>query len=193
MNYPWDLEELCQRAGDALASGAEPGDARVRARPDARTVRYYTTLGLIDRPDVRGRSGFYGRRHLLQVVAIKRLQGEGASLAEIQARLLGLHDDALASIARLPAVAPGKTDSAPSRSRGHFWEVRPVDEADRADGQPDKNNTASNMQRSTTLNLATGTLLVLPTDKLDQTDVDALRDAAGPLLAALRERGLLND
>ena len=68
--------------------------------PDRRTIRYYTTLGLIDRPaEMRGRTALYGRRHLLQFVAIKKLQARGRSLAEIQQALAGQTDKELARIA----------------------------------------------------------------------------------------------
>src|SRR4051812_8738269 len=67
-------------------------DGRVSPAPDARTVRYYTTLGLLDRPAIEGRQARYGHRHLLQLVAIKGLQGRGFPLAEIQERLYGRSD-----------------------------------------------------------------------------------------------------
>src|ERR1700723_52466 len=98
------LEELSARVAVALSAdyiGSSSG--RVRDVPDIRTIRYYTTLGLIDRPaEMRGRTALYGRRHLLQLVAIKRLQAHGQTLAEIQAQLVGQTDAALARIARLP-------------------------------------------------------------------------------------------
>jgi DNA-binding transcriptional MerR regulator len=70
-------------------------DNRVSPIPDARTIRYYTTLGLLDRPVIQGRQARYGKRHLLQAVAIKALQGRGMPLSEIQSRLYGLSDDEL--------------------------------------------------------------------------------------------------
>src|SRR5262249_56989090 len=77
---------------------------RVRDVPDRRAIRYYTTVGLLDRPaEMRGRTAMYGRRHLLQLVAIKRLQTRGLSLAEIQERLLGLPNSQLESLADLPS------------------------------------------------------------------------------------------
>src|SRR3954468_23202684 len=72
--------------------GAAYPDARVSAAPDARTVRYYTTLGLLDRPSIVGRQARYGQRHLLQLLAIKGFQVRGLPLAEIQERLYGRSD-----------------------------------------------------------------------------------------------------
>src|SRR5437764_5230066 len=97
----WTLDELCARVAVALAVDyAGQASGRVREVPDRRTIRYYTTLGLIDRPAaVRGRTALYGRRHLLQLVAIKRLQAHGLSLAEVQSRLVGLTDSDLVVLA----------------------------------------------------------------------------------------------
>src|SRR3989442_938412 len=100
----WTIDELGATVALALAvdyAGAPNG--RIRDVPDRRTIRYYTTLGLLDRPaEMRGRTALYGRRHLWQLVAIKRLQGHGLALAEIQQRLLGLTDEALRDLARVP-------------------------------------------------------------------------------------------
>ena len=102
---PLTLEELTDRVAQSLADGY-PGapTARVRDLPNARAIRWYITRGLVDPPlAMRGRQALYGERHLLQLVAIKRRQAEGRSLAEIQTELLGATGATLASIAALPA------------------------------------------------------------------------------------------
>lgn len=113
MDELWTLSELTDRAG-ALLSDLPAGrvNARVREIPDARTIRWYQTTGLVDRPLMRGRTAMYGPRHLFQLVAIKRLQAQGHTLAEIQAELAGLDTPALERIARVPhdlkeAATPG--------------------------------------------------------------------------------------
>src|ERR1700730_4487154 len=100
----WTIDELSTQVALALSVDyAGQGNGQVRPVPDLRTIRYYTTLGLIDRPAaMRGRTALYGRRHLLQLVAIKRLQARGLSLAEVQERLVGLTDAALRQLANLP-------------------------------------------------------------------------------------------
>jgi DNA-binding transcriptional MerR regulator len=92
--------------------------------PNERLVRWYVTVGLVDPPlSRRGRVARYGRRHLLQLVAVKRRQAEGRSLAEIQAELAGATDEALAAVARVPGTkpalqpAPAVLPAAPAR----FW------------------------------------------------------------------------
>src|SRR4051812_2515295 len=134
----WTIEELGAEVALALSVGYEgaPND-RVRDIPDRRTIRYYTTLGLVDRPgEMRGRTALYGQRHLWQLVSIKRLQARGLSLAEVQRRLVGLPDTALEGLARLPAVGrevaragPPRSASAPppaARAAEPFWGAIPA-------------------------------------------------------------------
>ena len=95
------LEELSSEVAVQLAElgllGAAP-DARVSAAPDARTVRYYTTLGLLDRPKIESRQARYGERHVLQLLAIKALQSRDLPLAEIQQSLYGRSDAELGQL-----------------------------------------------------------------------------------------------
>lgn len=98
-----DLRTLVARA--LQAGGYTPADSgRVRAVPDTRTIRYYTTLGLIDRPsEMRGRTALYEEKHVMQLVAIKRLQGQNQTLSGIQERLVGITPRRLKQLADLPA------------------------------------------------------------------------------------------
>lgn len=70
-------------------------DNRVSAAPEVRTIRYYTTLGLLDRPQMEGRQARYTERHLLQLLAVKALQTVSLPLSEIQSLLFGLTDPEL--------------------------------------------------------------------------------------------------
>ncbi len=70
-------------------------DQRVSAAPDKRTIRYYTTLGLLDRPEIEGRQAKYGDRHVMQLLAIKALQSVALPLSEVQSMLYGLADEEL--------------------------------------------------------------------------------------------------
>src|SRR5580693_803860 len=99
--------ETATSAGVRAPSGRVRANGRVRDVPNERLVRWYVTVGLVDPPlSRRGRVARYGRRHLLQLVAVKRRQAEGRSLAEIQAELAGATDEALAAVARVPDTAP---------------------------------------------------------------------------------------
>lgn len=107
----WPLEALCDLVAERLAGlgdAATAGDARVREAPDARTVRYYQTIGVLDRPlRYDGRRALYGRRHLLQILCVKLLQARGLSLAQVQQAL------AAASTAQLEAAVAEALGAAP--------------------------------------------------------------------------------
>jgi len=95
------LDALSMEVGRLLEEKAlldAQADGRVAAAPDARTVRYYGTLGLVDRPSIVQREARYGHRHVLQLVAIKALQARGLPLAEIQARLYGRSNSELETL-----------------------------------------------------------------------------------------------
>jgi DNA-binding transcriptional MerR regulator len=119
----FDLEGLCAAAAEMLGSEG-PEDQRVRAVPDARTVRYYQTIGLVDRPEREGREAIYTWRHLLQVVAVKRLQVRGEPLSRIQAALFGVTTASLEAALQLadapepsPPTAPAVAEEASFVSR----------------------------------------------------------------------------
>src|SRR5215469_1522915 len=146
MDESWTIAELAELAAEALAtsgalgtdtsaaaggpegelgegSGAGPPrtNGRVRDVPNERLIRWYGTVGLVDPPlSRRGRVARYGRRHLLQLVAVKRRQAEGLSLAEIQAELAGATDETLAAVASVPNVRPAPDSLAPA-APSRFW------------------------------------------------------------------------
>ncbi|MCS6886514.1 MAG: MerR family transcriptional regulator [Acidobacteriota bacterium] len=93
------LEELSEAVRqELLARHLIVQDGRISSTPDLRTIRYYTTLGLLDKPKVIGQKREYERRHLLQLLAIKVLQAANFSLSEIQARLYGRSDAELEAL-----------------------------------------------------------------------------------------------
>jgi hypothetical protein len=124
------MDELVERVRQTLAAeypGAPNG--RVRDVPDRRAIRWYTTTGLVDRPlGMQHRSAVYGPRHLLQVVAVKRRQAQGHSLAAIQAELTGASDADLAAVARVPAAQLAASPSTPDAGaeRPRFWAAAPA-------------------------------------------------------------------
>jgi DNA-binding transcriptional MerR regulator len=116
------LGDRVRQARAAEYPGAPNG--RVRDVPDRRAIRWYTTTGLVDRPaGMRGRTALYGPRHLLQLVAVKRRQAQGHSLAAIQAELAGASDADLATAARVPEGLLTVADDAPADGpvRSRFW------------------------------------------------------------------------
>ncbi|WP_329518616.1 MerR family transcriptional regulator [Spirillospora sp. NBC_01491] len=122
MDATWTITELTEQAVAALAAdGSVRVNGRVRDLPNERLVRWYTTIGLVDPPlGRRGRTALYGRRHLLQLVAVKRRQSAGRTIAEIQLELAAATDATLQRIADLPPamdppdVLTGAATSAPA-------------------------------------------------------------------------------
>ncbi|MGL4746041.1 MAG: MerR family transcriptional regulator [Dermatophilaceae bacterium] len=48
-----------------------------------RNIRFYTQLGILPRPEIRGRQGWYTRWHVDRLELVQRLRGRGYSLAAI--------------------------------------------------------------------------------------------------------------
>ena len=93
----YSLEALLGAANQRLASGRLPAaDPRTGETLDVRTLRYYRTLGLVEAPlRYDGSRAVFGKKHLLQAIAIKALQRHGLSLAEAQRKLQKLAVPAL--------------------------------------------------------------------------------------------------
>jgi hypothetical protein len=169
---------------------------------------------------MRGRTALYGRRHLLQLVAIKRLQAAGRTLAEVQEELAAASDERLERVADLPAAATAPAGAAAPRppvpasppatatGRRGFWAAG-VAAADgpaaptgppgapevgepvgAADAAPPPPDRPAVAQLQA-VQLADGvTLLLGAPGPLDGDDLSALQAAARPLLAVVRARGL---
>ncbi|RAY15374.1 MerR family transcriptional regulator [Actinomadura craniellae] len=178
----WTITELAERAGAVLADEPAEVNGRVRDLPNERLIRWYTTIGLVDPPlGRRGRVALYGRRHLLQLVAIKRRQAAGRSIAEIQLELAGAPDTALGEIAGLPGPGSEERDD-------RFWAARPA--ADIA-FRPAVVAEVTAPVTVPALRLAPGVTLVLDGLALTPTDLAAIGAAARPLIDALLDRGLI--
>ena len=198
---------------DAL--GVEARNGQVRDRPDIRTIRYYGTLGLVDRPaEMSGRTALYSSRHLLQVLAVKTLQARSATLADVQRTLVGATDAelrraigpglpaALAAAAKAPAAETSATTQRPQDSA--FWLAVPAVPRSAAASEstvpvttgpvttgPVTTGPAMQPRQVTAIRLAPGTTLLIDSDNAAIIDAAALQAAAGPLLTYLTGAGLL--
>jgi DNA-binding transcriptional MerR regulator len=181
MDETWTLPELVEEAASWIATLPEPKNGQVRAVPDERTVRYYAALGLVDRPAaMRGRTALYSRRHLAQVIAIKRLQGAGKSLADIQAMWPTLDD---LTLARLTGV---QVPARPRGARAEFWKRAP-------EAKPESPKVAAPSPVEVRIELAPNVQVAVALPEgasLNSADVHALRAAAAPFVAELARRGL---
>jgi DNA-binding transcriptional MerR regulator len=196
----WTLDALAEQVGLVLTQDqVDQHSQRVTDLPTGRIIRYYTTHGLVDRPSAyQGRTALYGWRHLLQIVAIKRLQAAGLSLTAIQERLLGLSDEQLAAIAQLPAQAealpPSSPGATPARRRQAFWAqaAEPIAAASVASSMPTPPPVGPLVQQWQSLPLTEGAWLVLAEQAAwTADDLAAVKVAAAPLLEVLYRRGLL--
>lgn len=200
----WTIDELATRVAATLDGSAYPGapNGRVRDVPDRRSIRWYSTIGLVDRPGaMRGRTALYGPRHLLQLVAIKRRQAEGRRIAEIQAELAGAPDEVLRSIAALPLDelpldglspdapafdGPALKKATPVADRPRFWAAAPLTEPSVTPPEP----LVRRVSALFGVPLDDGAVLLLAASP-DEDDVTAIVAAAQPLLDVLAARGLL--
>jgi hypothetical protein len=198
------IRELAATAAAAVSAADVRGaDRRVTDLPDERTIRWYATIGLLDRPSGnRGRTSLYGERHVLQLVAIKRRQAEGRTLAEIQTELVGATDRTLRRIADLPqttdapatarsAAAPAPASPGAAAPEAALLPLRPKRPAG-TDGRQfwrERPTPTPTLHVLAGLDLGDGVVLMLPAQPT-QTDVDSIRAAAQPLLDLLAERRL---
>ncbi|MCY0994471.1 MerR family transcriptional regulator [Nannocystis sp. ILAH1] len=182
MTATWTIRELSHEVEQRLAAEEAPANGQVRAVPDERSIRYYTTLGLLDRPHLHGRTALYGPRHLAQLIAIKRLQADGKSLAEIQQLLPTLDDAALARTSGVALHPPPR-----AAGRRDFWRAETTPEPP-LEAPP----AAPALTPTLELPLAPGVRLTF-TAARSATDADAaaLLAAAAPLLAELARRRLV--
>ncbi len=188
MDEQWTLSELVSEVAARIAALPAPSNGQVRAIPDERTVRYYGTIGLLDRPlAMRGRTALYGRRHLAQVVAIKRLQTMGRSLAEIQALWPTLDEPTLSRMSGIqlpPAARP---------ARKEFWKAEPSAAPAPAPAPAPVSAPAAGARVTPApvelrVELAPGVSLSIAMSEdvaLTTADVRAIRAAAAPLVAEL--------
>ena len=93
---PWNARGLAAHVTALVDSaGLRPTNASARAAPSARSVRFYVSHGLLDRPEGAGTAATYGYRHFLQLLAIKIRQREGQTLETIKREMKDMTGDAL--------------------------------------------------------------------------------------------------
>ncbi|MDP6112478.1 MAG: MerR family transcriptional regulator [Planctomycetota bacterium] len=182
----WTLAELEEQAEAAL-SDAYPGqqNRQIREIPNLRTIRYYTTLGIIDRPaDWNGRTALYGEKHLLQLVAIKKLQARGKTLSEIQEEIAGITTRELRNLADIPT----QVSSTAKPRRREFWREAPAEVTPGASSSP----ALPPSQALRAITLAPGVTLLLATERTPGVnESNDIHKAAEPLLNTLSNLNLI--
>ena len=79
------LEDFVETVNDCLPQCLPESTTRSRGQEsvNARLVRHYTTQGLLDKPLKQGREARYVYRHVLQLLALRRLLADGYSVSSI--------------------------------------------------------------------------------------------------------------
>jgi DNA-binding transcriptional MerR regulator len=81
--------------------------------PDERMIRYYVAEGLISAPEGRqGAAAVYGYTHLLQLLAVKRLQAEHLPIKKIREMVEGKTASALEQILEVANPSAARKNSA---------------------------------------------------------------------------------
>jgi DNA-binding transcriptional MerR regulator len=220
MNGLWKIDELPQLVRTALQTvGCDAQQSgRVRGVPDRRTIRYYTTLGLLDKPvEMRGRTAFYGRRHVLQLVAIKKLQAHGLPLLKVQETLAGADERKLARWAGLPKgfwdTVPASAEPTPpspdelldpsdkeerrpraKRAGTQFWAASPKVTPPAKQQSTEDSEPSDSLRTAVHLTVGLGITLVVEgadSRQVDKGTMAELTPAIEDLLAALRRAGLI--
>ena len=104
---PCTAEALISSLGEILPQTAGIQERyKVTDVPTIRTLRFYVTQGLLDKPlAYEHRTALYGYRHLLQVVVIKCLQANHIPIRKIRDVLQGLSNEEMERLVDLPTGA----------------------------------------------------------------------------------------
>lgn len=127
---PLDLDAFIQLVNDLLPRYVPAGSVD-KAAVSVRLARYFQTQGLLDEPFKEGREARYGARHLLQLLAVRRLMANGYSTGSLSNLLRGASDDALQRIiegeaprVEAPAVPPAPAPASSNAALDFLSQVR---------------------------------------------------------------------
>lgn len=98
-DWSGNLDALVEAANQLLPV-ILPDDRTGRSKDgvNARLVRHYTTERLLDEPLRQGREARYTRRHLLQLLTLRRLMADGHGAAALRGTLQGHADPELEAL-----------------------------------------------------------------------------------------------
>jgi DNA-binding transcriptional MerR regulator len=129
MNH-WTIQELAGTVNAWCRDRAlQPANGQTASELSARTLHYYRSVGLLDAPESGAGRG-YGRRHLLQLKAIRILQAHGLPLSRIQQLLYARSDEELEQIAESAGEIDPGTANVHSRTFNskESWTIYPLNE-----------------------------------------------------------------
>ena len=110
-----DLDALVVLVNELLPRFLPP-ESGDKALVSVRLARYFQTHGLLDEPFKIGREARYGARHLLQLLAVRRLMAQGYSTNSLSDLLKNASDDALQRLieGETPSLEPQSAQSSES-------------------------------------------------------------------------------
>jgi len=92
-----------------------------------RNIRYYQSLGLVDRPlNANGRG--FTEKHRLQLIAVRLLQAKGLPLSKIQSLLYGRGEEELREIEARGTKELNLSAALPLRDGSGDWKITPINE-----------------------------------------------------------------
>lgn len=127
MNFT--LPELAQAVNDWCSSHhLVPANGQASEQLNVRALRYYRHLGLLDAPE-DGTGAGYSEKHLLQLQAIRLLQGTGLPLGRIQQLLYGRPVAELRKIVKrgLTEISTAPSSPALPLASAEAWRLYPLD------------------------------------------------------------------
>lgn len=100
LNQEFGLHELVEQAAILIQLFVPKQEKyKVTDYPDPRTVRFYLTRGLMDKPSrYDGQKAIFSSKHLLQLIVIKYYQSQHLSIKQISEIINGLSYDDLINI-----------------------------------------------------------------------------------------------
>lgn len=102
--HTWNLGALVDEANRLLPEVLVlPGSSRAKEAITGRTVRYYTSEGLLDPPEKDWREARYTGRHLLQLLVARKLLAQGHTLRTIAPELRRMGNLELLELLQRPA------------------------------------------------------------------------------------------
>lgn len=114
-----EVNEWCKQ------HGVEPLHNGSGLKVTSRNVRYYQTLGLVDRP-LSGDGLGFSEKHRLQLIAIRLLQAKGFPLSKIQNLLSGRSEDDLREVERSGVSEMKLAAMHPLPGSAGDWHVAPI-------------------------------------------------------------------
>src|ERR1700745_73079 len=126
----WTMQELAGTVNAWCSDRAlQPANGQTASELSPPPLHYYRSAGLLEAPESGAGRG-YGRRHLLQLKAIRILQAQGLPLSRIQQLLFARSDEELEQIAE----SAGEIDAGTTKVQSNIfrsketWTVYPLNE-----------------------------------------------------------------